>query len=82
MRLSGWGRFPVVECNVLRPRTQEDLLAALAQASAIARGMGRAYGDSALNMHATVSMTAFRHMISFDAQSRTCCCRRTCSHAS
>ena len=73
MRLSGWGRFPVADCKVLRPRTEKDLLAALAQttakAPAIARGMGRAYGDSALNPNTTVSMTAFRHMISFDAQS-------------
>lgn len=72
MRLSGWGRFPSADCNVLRPRTEADLLAALAQTGgddkAIARGMGRAYGDSALNTHATISMLAFRHMISFDAQ--------------
>ncbi|MDP2357703.1 MAG: FAD-binding oxidoreductase [Beijerinckiaceae bacterium] len=72
MRLSGWGRFPVADCNVLRPRTQSDLLAALAKttanAPAIARGLGRSYGDSALNTHATVSMTAFAHMLSFDAQ--------------
>ncbi len=70
MRLSGWGRFPSVDCTVLRPRTEADLLAALARtelnAPAIARGMGRAYGDSALNALATVSMLAFRHMLSFD----------------
>ena len=81
MRLSGWGRFPIAECNVLCPRTEANLIAALAQvpslattiapaiAPAIARGMGRAYGDSALNTHAIVSMTAFAHMLSFDAHS-------------
>lgn len=68
-RLSGWGRFPVAECNVIRPRSESELLAALAQAPVIARGMGRAYGDSALNTRATVSMTGFRHMLSFDAAS-------------
>lgn len=68
-RLSGWGRFPVAECNVVRPRSERELPAALANAPAIARGMGRAYGDSALNPHATISMTAFRHMLSFDAVS-------------
>ena len=67
VRLSGWGRFPVAECNVVRPRSEAALLAALAGAPAIARGMGRAYGDSALNPHATIDMTAFRHMLSFDA---------------
>jgi decaprenylphospho-beta-D-ribofuranose 2-oxidase len=67
MRLSGWGRFPIADCNVIRPRSESELLAALAHAPAIARGMGRAYGDSALNANATVDMTAFRHMLSFDS---------------
>lgn len=67
-RLSGWGRFPVAECSVVRPRSEAALRAALAGAPCIARGMGRAYGDSALNTHSTVDMTAFRHMIAFDAQ--------------
>ena len=66
--LSGWGRFPVAECNVVRPRSESELLAALTQAPVIPRGMGRAYGDSALNTHATVIMTAFRHMLSFNVQ--------------
>lgn len=69
MRLSGWGRFPVAECNVVRPRSEAALIAALTDAPAIARGMGRAYGDSALNPHATIDMTGFRHMASFDPQS-------------
>lgn len=68
-RLSGWGRFPVAECHVVRPRSEADLVAALETAPAIARGMGRAYGDCALNRAATISMTAFRHMLSFDAES-------------
>jgi decaprenylphospho-beta-D-ribofuranose 2-oxidase len=68
-RLSGWGRFPVADCNVLRPRSESELRAAIAKAPAIARGMGRAYGDSALNRSATISMTAFRHMLAFDPDS-------------
>ncbi|MFN3889766.1 MAG: FAD-binding protein [Beijerinckiaceae bacterium] len=68
MRLSGWGRFPVADCNVVRPRSESELAAAIANAPAIPRGMGRAYGDSALNSHATISMAGFRHMLSFDAQ--------------
>lgn len=76
-RLSGWGRFPAAECTVVRPRSERELVDALANApdmtsgatSAIARGMGRAYGDSALNPRATISMTAFRHMLSFDPDS-------------
>lgn len=67
LRLSGWGRFPVAECNVARPRTERELVAALAGGPAIARGMGRAYGDSALNPRATIDMTRLRHMLGFDA---------------
>ncbi len=68
-RLSGWGRFPVADCNVVRPRSESELRAAIADAPAIPRGMGRAYGDSALNKRATISMAAFRHMLSFDPES-------------
>lgn len=69
MTLSGWGRFPRLRCNVLRPRTEAELRAALASRPMIARGMGRAYGDSALNTNATVDMTAFNHMLAFDPAS-------------
>lgn len=57
MELSGWGRYPRADCTVLRPRSIEDLKKALGKGPLIARGMGRAYGDSALNKHATVDMT-------------------------
>ncbi len=34
----------------------------------IARGLGRAYGDCALNQRATIDMTGFRRMLSFDSE--------------
>jgi FAD/FMN-containing dehydrogenase len=68
MHLSGWGRYPVLACNVLQPRTEEHLLSAVAAGPVIARGMGRAYGDSALNSKATIDMRAFSRMLSFDPQ--------------
>lgn len=68
MRLSGWGRFPVAECRVVTPRSEAELRAAITAGPSIARGMGRAYGDSALNRNATIRMSAFRHMLSFDAE--------------
>lgn len=45
---------------------EAELRAALANSPMIARGMGRAYGDSALNRNATLDMTAFNHMLAFD----------------
>lgn len=82
MELSGWGRYPKIDCHVARPRAERDVLAAAAAvagaghtpdpsevpaAPVIARGAGRAYGDSALNRDGTIDMTGFDRMIAFDA---------------
>ena len=50
MKLSGWGRYPRAECTVSRPRDADAVGAAMsaAQGDLIARGNGRAYGDSAI----------------------------------
>ena len=69
MQIAGWGRFPRADCRVTRPRSERDLRAVLADGPAIARGMGRAYGDSAMNRRATVDMTAFNRMLAFDPAS-------------
>ena len=67
MRLSGWGRFPVLEARVHAPRSREALRRlVLSEPSLIARGNGRAYGDSAVNPAATVRMCHFDRMIAFD----------------
>ncbi|BCM92082.1 decaprenylphosphoryl-beta-D-ribose oxidase [Abditibacteriota bacterium] len=50
--LEGWGRFPRQSCRVARPEKRR-ALSELAQSSEVqsvlARGLGRAYGDAALN---------------------------------
>lgn len=66
MKLSGWGRYPVAECTVTAPRTPDALAEARSSGPLIARGNGRAYGDSALNEDNTVSMRHFNRIIGFD----------------
>lgn len=71
MMLSGWGRFPRADCKVVRPREEAALQAAFAgtQGALIARGNGRAYGDSALNPAATFDMRGFDRILAFDETS-------------
>lgn len=66
MRLSGWGRYPVAECRVIRARGD-----ALPEGALIARGAGRSYGDSALNPRTTLDMRGLNRMLSFDSATGT-----------
>jgi len=68
MRLAGWGRYPVADCAVTAPRDEAALRAALGDGPLIARGNGRAYGDSAMNRANTVSTRRMGRMLGFDAQ--------------
>lgn len=69
MMLSGWGRTPRIEANLCAPRSVE-ALAELVRANdtVIARGNGRAYGDSAINAGATLHMRHLNRMIEFDPE--------------
>lgn len=67
MKLSGWGRFPVADCAVSSARDETDVTSAMADGALIARGNGRAYGDSALNREQTLTMRGMGRMLSFDA---------------
>ncbi len=69
MKLSGWGRYPVLEARSYAPRTVEALRdLVLSEKSLIARGNGRAYGDSAINTSATIETRHFNRMIAFDPE--------------
>lgn len=67
MKLSGWGRYPQLETKLHAPRDRAALTDLVRDTpDLIARGNGRAYGDSALNPAATVSMRHFNHLRGFD----------------
>jgi len=71
MNLSGWGRFPAHRCEVTRPHSVAALGEAIAEsggASLISRGLGRSYGDAAVNAGGrVVDHTALNRMLEFDA---------------
>ena len=69
MKLAGWGRYPVVEANLVAPRTLEGLIKLVEAGTAIARGNGRAYGDSAISASNTIHMKHFNRMLEFDSVS-------------
>jgi FAD/FMN-containing dehydrogenase len=65
-RLSGWGRYPVAECQVVRPRSTDDMAVFAEAQSLIARGCGRSYGDASLNTALTVETGAANRLLAFD----------------
>ena len=69
MKLTSWGRYPVSESTVYRPRSDAALADSLhnTHEHGIARGMGRSYGDSAL-AEQVYSTGALDHFIAFDEE--------------
>jgi decaprenylphospho-beta-D-ribofuranose 2-oxidase len=67
MILSGWGRYPTIDCRTRFLRNDDDLSKVFAQTdSLIARGNGRAYGDAALNKDTTLLMRGCDRFLMFD----------------
>ena len=75
MKLSGWGRYPVLDCRLESLQGREDMRGLLRRADTlIARGNGRSYGDAALNPDLTLSMLAMNRMQAFDTQTGLLTC--------
>lgn len=70
MMLSGWGRYPVLKADVRAPRSLDALQDLVrAETTLIARGNGRAYGDSAISSAVTVKTRHLNRMLAFDPES-------------
>ena len=71
-KLSGWTRFSYEDCAVFRPEKQASLGGILNSglvASYISRGLGRSYGDAAVNgQGGVISHVRLNRFLSFDAQ--------------
>ncbi|MCH9808027.1 MAG: FAD-binding oxidoreductase [Alphaproteobacteria bacterium] len=61
--LSGWGRWPRYRCRVESLGVDRT---GLGKAASIARGLGRSYGDSAINQQRTLTSDRLNRFISFD----------------
>ena len=66
MKLTNWGKYPVVEVNYKSFSAIPELRQfVLENKQMIARGLGRCYGDSSLSKNVT-SILRFNRILSFD----------------
>ena len=66
MKLSGWGKYPIKNTEVLKPKNVKELIDTLNGDQLIARGNGRSYGDSSIGISKTIDMKNFNKIISFN----------------
>ena len=58
--IGGWGRYPVRFCRLSRPEQVSHAARLISESSSqsyLGRGLGRAYGDAALNSRGTVVLS-------------------------
>jgi decaprenylphospho-beta-D-ribofuranose 2-oxidase len=66
-KLAGWGNYPISESYIIRPRNEQDLQEAIKKDQLIPRGLGRSYGDQALNKDNFVAVcTQLNYFIAWD----------------
>jgi decaprenylphospho-beta-D-ribofuranose 2-oxidase len=68
-KLAGWGNYPVIESFTLNPRDEDDAKGDIKKGTLIARGLGRSYGDQAVNENKYVAIcTKLNHFLHWDEQ--------------
>ncbi len=82
MKVANWGKFPVVDVNVVSLSADHDAARQLLHSagSMIARGMGRCYGDSAL-ADTIVSTRPLNRILAFDERSGIVSCESGVTYA-
>lgn len=66
-KLSGWGANLRVDCRLTEPTATSEVAAALDRTGTIARGLGRSYGDCAINGNGqVVGTTGMDRFLGFD----------------
>jgi decaprenylphospho-beta-D-ribofuranose 2-oxidase len=74
-RLSGWGGNLRADCVLREPELPGEIAAALDRAGTIARGLGRSYGDAALNGGGQVlGLRRVDRYLAFDAEAGVLTC--------
>ncbi|WP_106496128.1 FAD-binding oxidoreductase [Lentibacillus sp. Marseille-P4043] len=76
--ISGWGNYPKESCYVYRPETMHDLETIVQNrdtTSQIVYGLGRSYGDTALNKdEGVIRFDQLNHMLGFDEEKQLLTC--------
>src|ERR1700761_2888180 len=66
-KLAGWGNYPTAESFTVSPRDEGDAKSDLKKGAIIARGLGRSYGDQAVNENNYVAIcTKLNHFLNWD----------------
>jgi len=74
-RLAGWGQNQRADCDLREPELEGQVQGSLDARGTVPRGLGRSYGDAALNAGGRVlGMTRFNRYLAFDDATGTLTC--------
>ncbi|MGN6294076.1 MAG: FAD-binding protein [Chitinophagaceae bacterium] len=66
-KLAGWGNFPVTASYNFSPSSEPEVLKTVKQGNLVPRGLGRSYGDQAINENGRVVIcTHLNHFLGWD----------------